>query len=230
MSQNIYDCTVDSLQEFNKFNAEIKVIMEERDSYQAEAESAYRDYMLIQTEIEKLKDKGISTEIASNQGSNMDLFKLRELITAGKNAVALGNNKLNNYEIRAEEYETAALFSEIMNEIVMAGKQAYDDVTVMVRSIRRSLQPPTKASEMSKYMAQIDGDLRYISKYMFEATKLTSGLSGLLVNLRPNDGVISHETRELIKGKYKTTKSELETLEKSGESMKERMCNLSMKV
>ena len=162
----------------------------------------------------------------SNKGSDLDVVKMREFISAGKNALALTNNKLNNYEIRAEEYENTALFADIMNEIVMAGKQAYDDVTVMIRSFRRGFAAPIKVGQMTQYMTELDDKVRYLSKYMYDITKITSNLSGLLVGLRINDGNITPGARDAIKGRYQARKSELDVLQKDAEITKDRVYNI----
>jgi len=226
LSQNIYDCTAESLSKYNSLNSEIKVIMQERDSCRKDADLAFKDYELIETEIVKLKEKGVSVNLKENKGSDLDVIVLRDMLFAGKNALSQTNNKLNNYEIRAQEYDVTALFADIMNEIVMSGKQSYDDVNVMVRTFRRGFSTPMKVGEMATYMVELDKQVRYMSKYMFDVTKITSNLSGLLVGLRINDGSILPGAKDAIRNDYNSNKSELEAIQKEADMTKERLFNL----
>jgi hypothetical protein len=226
LASSIYNCTAQNGETLKELNAEIKVILEERDKYRKDAQTSVKEYEILERRLEEFDKKGVSPKLKENHGTDLEVVEYREIASSAKNALGVINNILNNYEIRAQEYDQTALFCEIMNEIVTAGKQAYDDVQVISRAFKRGLNTPMKVEEMSNLMVEIDKSARYMSGYLVNVTKLTSDMSGLLVGLRVNDGKLTPGMTNTIRNEYINDKTGLETIQKEASAMKDRMYNL----
>ncbi len=157
----------------------------------------------------------------------MDIIKLRKLISAGNNVLTYTNNCMDNYEIRREEFEQGILFADMLNETVAVGKQLYDDVDVMMRSVRRALTTtPNTIIETAENMYQIDNSLKEIGEYVSGVINFTRKLSGMMVGLRVGGGHIPGYNVKNTRNQFNNLKSGYESLKTKEESTKERILGL----
>jgi len=227
LAENAYDCVVRSMEHEKNINGDLEMIMKERDDYKGKIIEASRDYDQVMDEVKILLDNNISLDLNENQGSNMDVMKLRKLLSAGNNIQNCMNNCLDNYEIRHQEFEQGILFADMLNENVTVGKQLYDDVNVMMRSVRRALTTTPKAViETAENMYQIDNSMKGIGEYVNGVIDFTRKLSGMMQGLRVGGGNIPGYNVKDARNQFNNLKTGYETLKAKEETTKERMLNL----
>lgn len=227
LSENVYDCVVRSMEHEKNINQDLEMIMKERDDYKEKIFEAKRDYDQVMNEVKVLLDNEVSLDLNKNKGTNMDVMKLRKVMSAGNNIQNYMNNSLDNYEIRHQEFEQGILFADMLNENVAVGKQLYDDVNIMMRSVRRALTTTPKAViETAENMYQIDNSLKGIANYVSGVIDFTRKLSGMMQGLRVGGGNIPGYNVKDARNQFNNLKSGYGTLIAKEEVIKERMLNL----
>ncbi len=203
--------TTEAYSKVDNLKSHIKLLRNERIELQEEYAQALTDAQKLDQEIRNLEDKGVSLYPWKNNGTDQEALMLMDLSDAYKNAFAIYQNGFKNFNIRNEALTISQFYYDVVSEIASTGKQAYDDITLMVREMSTMIENAVTCKDMLESIITADKMIKNLSKYVGKMTQISMGYMGIVKDVRINRGeILPGKVTQGIQNKYEQLGNERE--------------------
>ncbi len=203
VADTLNDYTGEAFGKVENLKSHIKLLVNESMELEKEYTETLDDADTLSDKMEKLEDKGASLKPWLNKASKEDYLVLMDLNDAYKTAMAIYNNAFKNCGIREEALTISQFYYDSVSEIANTGKQAYDDITLMVREMRNMIDNAVTCKDMLESIITADKMIGELSKYVGKMTEISLGYLGVVKNVRVNkSNILPGRVTDSIQRKY----------------------------
>ena len=205
ISQTLYQQTTEAFSKSDSLKAHLALLYDERSESKKKYTEAYDDAVSLDTEITKLEDNGVSLLPYDNNGTDEEAKQLMDMQDLYDNAISVFRNEEMNYQIRENALVLCKFYRDVVKEIANTGRQAYDDIKLMVREMRNAIDNAMTCKEMMDSIKKSDTMIKILKGYVGDMTKTSLGYLGIVKDVRVGNGeIIPGSINDAIKNRYKT--------------------------
>jgi hypothetical protein len=215
IADTLNDYTSDAFAKVQNLNGHVRLLRNEKIKLEKEYTQALFDADKLYQEAKSLEEQGTSLLPWKNNAPEELVLKLMDVDDAYKNAHAVYKNSFRNCTIRDEALGISTFYYDVMKEMANTGKQAYDDITLMVREMNTMIENAATCKDMMESIVTADKMLGKLSNYVGGMTKISLEYLGAMKDARVHKGeILPGKVTDGLKSKYNQMGNEREEMHK----------------